>query len=42
MSFSDRRRDGGEERGVKGKYILRVVIVAEIVKPDAIPVTNQS
>jgi len=33
MSFSDRRsrRDGGEGRGVEGKYILYEVIEAEIL-----------
>jgi len=33
MSFSDRRRDGGEEKIVGEKYI-----VAEIFRPDAISV----
>jgi len=35
MSFSDRRRDGGEGRGVEGKHILRGVIGA-----DALSVAN--
>jgi len=41
MSFSDKRRVGGEERGVEGKYIPRGGIGAEFLQPDALPVTNQ-
>jgi len=41
MSFSDRRRDGGEGREVEGKYIPRGVVVAEILWLAALPVTNQ-
>jgi len=41
MSFSDRRRDGGEGRGVEGKYIPRGGIGAEFLRPDALPVANQ-
>jgi len=32
---------GSEWRGVEGKYIPRGVIGAEILKLDALPVTNQ-
>ena len=38
MSFSDRRRDDGEGRGVEGKYMPWGVIGAQIVRPDALPV----
>ena len=31
--FNKRRRDGGEGRGVEGKYILPDVIDAEILRP---------
>jgi len=44
MTFSDRRRrkrDGSEGRTVEGKYILKGVIGAESLRPDALPVTNQ-
>jgi len=40
MSFSDRRRDGGEGRGVEEKYIPQRVIGAEILYLDAHLVTN--
>ena len=45
MSFSDRRRrrsDSSEGRRVEGKYILWGVIGAEISRPDAVSVVNQS
>jgi len=38
MSFSDRRGDDGDGRGVEGKYIPRGVISAEILRPDAFTV----
>jgi len=41
MSFSDRRKDGVEGRGVEGKYIPPGVIGAEILRPRVLPVTNQ-
>ena len=36
MSCTDRIRDGGEGRGVEGKYIPRGVIGAEILRLDAL------
>jgi len=41
MSFSERRRDGGDGGGVDGKYILCAVIGAEFLRPDALSVANQ-
>jgi len=41
MPFSDRRRDGGEGRGVEGKYIPGGVIGVETLRIDALPVANQ-
>jgi len=43
MSFSDRRRDGGEGKGVEGKlHSMRDNwSTAEIFRPGALPVVNQ-
>jgi len=42
MSFSDRRMDDDEGRGVEGKYVPQWVLVigAEIIRPDALPVAK--
>jgi len=44
MSFSDgdwRRRDGGEGRGVDVKYILQGDFFLQILRSDALHLTNQ-